>query len=511
MNIKSRTAKSARNSFIALGVYLINLLLQFFSRRVFFEYLGADVLGLNTTATNLLQFLNLAELGIGTAIAYTLYKPLYENDKEKINEIISLQGWLYRRIAYLVIGGSFILMFFFPLIFAKIKLPLWYAYGSFSALLISSLLGYFVNYRQILLSADQKEYKIEIGYKLVLSAKVFFQIIAIKYFTDGYIWWLGLEVVFAFLASTSLNLVIKKEYPHLRAKICAGKSLSKKYVELTTKVKQLFFHRIGSFVLTQTSPLIIYAYTTLAVVAIFGNYALIITGCTTLMTAVFNGMNASVGSLVSQGDKKKILSVFQEFFSIRFYLTAAICYGVYVVAPSFITIWVGKEYILDDSCLLILIGSMFIRLMKSTIEAFTNAYGLFSDIWAPIAEAIINIGMSIFLGYFYGLAGILTGVLISLVAIIFLWKPIFLFWKGFKIRMTHYWSSYFLHVLAMSFSILINHLLVEYFGFERCSFSDALLQVVMFCALLLVGQYSLCKGLRMFISRLKQIAKKHTI
>ena len=96
----SRTSKSIKNSSVALVFYFINLILQFFSRKIFLDYLGAEVLGLNTTATNLLQFLNLAELGVGAAIACTLYKPLAEKDTDTINEIVSLQGWLYRRIAW---------------------------------------------------------------------------------------------------------------------------------------------------------------------------------------------------------------------------------------------------------------------------------------------------------------------------------------------------------------------------------------------------------------------------
>ena len=114
-----------RNAQIAFLYYCINLILQFFSRKIFLDHLGTEVLGLNTTATNLLQFLNLAELGIGSAIACTLYKPLFDRDTNTINEIVSLQGWMYRRIAYFVGGGAVLLMGFFPWIFAKMPLPLW--------------------------------------------------------------------------------------------------------------------------------------------------------------------------------------------------------------------------------------------------------------------------------------------------------------------------------------------------------------------------------------------------
>ena len=170
MNLESRTSKSLKNAKVALAFYCINLLLQFFSRKIFLDYLGAEVLGLNTTAQNLLGFLNLAELGIGTAISYTLYKPLFLKDTDTINEIVSIQGWMYRNIAYVIIAGACILMCFFPWIFEKAQVPLWYAYGSFIVLLIGALLGYFANYRQIVLTADQKEYKITLniqGFKIV--------------------------------------------------------------------------------------------------------------------------------------------------------------------------------------------------------------------------------------------------------------------------------------------------------------------------------------------------------
>lgn len=142
-------------------MYFVNLVLQFFSRKIFLDYLGTEILGLNTTATNLLQFLNLAELGVWSAVATTLYKPLADKNHKDICRIITFNGIIYKRIATLIILASLVLMCFFPLIFKKMELPLWYAYASFGILLFGSLLSYFVNYRQFLLTADQKNYKVQ--------------------------------------------------------------------------------------------------------------------------------------------------------------------------------------------------------------------------------------------------------------------------------------------------------------------------------------------------------------
>lgn len=113
----SRTGRVIQNAKIAIFFYCIVLVMQFFSRKIFLDYLGAELLGLNTTAQNLLQFLNLAESGIGAAISFSLYKPLSVGNRQEIINIVSLQGWLYRRVGLLVICGSLVLMIFFSIHF----------------------------------------------------------------------------------------------------------------------------------------------------------------------------------------------------------------------------------------------------------------------------------------------------------------------------------------------------------------------------------------------------------
>ena len=71
--------------------------------------------------------------------------------------------------------------------------------------------------------------------------------------------------------------------------------------------------------------------------------------------------------------------------------------------------------------------------MRVVVDTFINSYGLFQDIWAPLVESILNLGCSIGLGYFYGLHGILGGVIFSQVIVIFIWKPYFLFSQGLKL------------------------------------------------------------------------------
>lgn len=504
---ESRTTKSIKNAKVALSFYFINLVLQFFSRKIFLDYLGAEVLGLNTTAQNLLGFLNLAELGIGGAVAYNLYKPLFEKDIQAINEIVSIQGWLYRRVAYVVFAGACVLMCFFPLIFAKAQVPLWYTYGSFIVLLVGALLSYFINYRQIVLTADQKEYKITLNVQGFKVLKVILQIFAVRYLANGYVYWMILELLFSATAAVVLDRVLKREYPWLKSSPAYGRELKVKYPEIITKTKQAFFHQIGGFVLYYTSPLIIYGYASLTLVAIYGNYVLIVNGVTILLNSLLNGASAGIGNLVAEGNKERIKSVFWELTSLRVWLASIICFGIYKLGHSFIILWVGREYVLTQSAFVVLLIITFIELTR-TNDAFLRAYGLFQDIWAPIAEAVLNLGLSIILGYFFGLTGILSGVAFSLLLIICVWKPYFLYRYGFKERVWEYllrYLKYFL-LLATSFFI-VSFLTKNLFSETIVSYSQWILYALKIFIIYIVvsGLMFICvdRGLRTCVKRIR--------
>lgn len=504
----SRTYKSLRNSTVALVVFVINLLLQFVSRKVFIDHLGTEVLGLNTTASSLLHFLNLAELGVGAAILSSLYKPLSVNNFKEVNEIVSVQGWLYRNIALFIIGGSAIMMCFFPFIFAKMELPLWYAYATFSVLLFSSLLSYFVNYKQIVLSADQQEYKIQYSYRIVLLVKLVVQIIVLSLFSNGYLWWLILEVLFAVLASVALNITIRKTYPQLQTRINEGRCLSKKYPQVTTKIKQFFFHKIAGFALTQTSPIIIYGYTTLTMVAVYGNYMIVVNGALSLLNAIFNGMASSVGNLVAEGDKRRVLMVFRELLTSRFFIVGACAFFIYELSDGLITHWLSAEMLLDHTTLFLIVALFFMNTVRSVVDSFINAYGIFRDIWAPIVEAILNISLSVLLGYFFGINGILSGVIISLIVIVYIWKPYFLFHSALHIPVIEYVKIFVKLLILYALASVASHYVLTLLPLESVTnimhfIFYILAAIIVFIVICFILFYFLEESMRTFVRRFK--------
>lgn len=455
----SRLKKSLLNARVNLIFYFLNLALSFFSRKIFLDALGADFMGLIGTMNNLLGFLNLAELGISTAIGYVLYKPLFEQNEPKINEIISVFGFLYRRIGFIILSAGCVLACFLPLIFPNNVFELGVVYFAFFSYLTTSLIGYFANYKQTLLGADQRNYVVTAYYQSAIIIKTLLQM-TLVYYTGNYYLWISMELLLGITYSVILNWKVNQIYPWLRSEIKQGKLLFKKYPEVIKYTKQLFVHRIGGFVQFQTTPFLVYAFVSLKTVAYYGNYTLIIDKISIFISNLLGSTNAGVGNLIAEGNTKRILQVFWELMGIRFLIAGTISFALLQLTDAFISLWLGDEYIISRHILYLIILNSFIGYTRGATDQFIYGYGLFQDTWAPVAEVSINLIVAIVGGYFWGLPGILMGNITSLLLIIVLWKPYFLYSKGFKMPIVYYWIGYIKHLIIISLPAIACYFLL---------------------------------------------------
>lgn len=438
MTKDSRTYKTLLNVKVNFIFYFITLIVSFFSRKIFLVGLGDDFIGLTGTIGSILGLINLAELGITTAVGFTLYKPIFEQNRERINEIISVFGFLYHRIGLVILTIALIVSIFLPWIFESSSLPLSIIYFAFYSFLASSLIGYFINYRQILLGADQKNYVVTGYYQSSLLIKNIIQLAICAYSKNYYIW-IFIELSFGIIYSFILNWKINQVYPWLKSDVKLGKKLFKKYPEIITKAKQVFIQRIASTVLTQTTQPIIYAYSSLQMVAFYGNYVLIVEKISQLLNMAMSGVSAGVGNLIAEGNGQNIQKVFWELRAFRYWGAFVIVFAFFYLVEPFITLWLGENYILDRSILIIILINIFIGQTRIVVMNYLNGYGLFQDVWSSIVEVTINIACAIILGSIFGIAGVLLGTTISLSLIVCLWKPFFLYKYGFKMPIAEYW------------------------------------------------------------------------
>lgn len=507
MSADSRIKKTFLNVRIDLIFYLLTLILSFFSRSIFIDKLGDNFVGLTGSIQNLLSFLNLAELGIGNAIGYVLYTPIFNDDKKKINELISVFGYLYCWVGRIILIAGTILAGFLFLIFPNTQFNFYIIYFFYFSLLFSVLIGYFANYKQVLLGADQKNFMITAYFQSVNITKTLTQIF-ILYITSNYYIWISIELIFGIIYSIILNRRINKIYPWLNSEINKGRELFYVYLEVMKYTKQLFIHKISFFVQYQTTPFLIYSFVSLKVVAYFGNYTIITDKLSILINHVLGNVSASIGNLIAEGNKQKIIQVFWELIAIRFYICGFVVYCIYHSIEPFIVLWLGKEYLLASSILNMLIVRFFMQITRGVTDQFLYGYGLFYDTWAPIAESVIFLLIAIIGGFYYGITGILSGGIFSLFIIVHVWKPYFLFSKGFKCSIFSYWINWFKYLLAMSISFIIsryfNQLLIKidpsnsYLNWSLYSLFIALIFGVIYFVLL----YIVSPGMRTFIKRI---------
>ena len=504
----SRTKRTFQNSTTSLVLFLIQIFVGFYSRKIFLDKLGDELLGLNTTLGNILSFLNLAELGIGIAMATSLYKPIHDQDQTSICEIISVQGYLYKRIALLLCIISIPIIAFLPVLFPNTESGIGYAIVAYIVFLWGSVSSYLWNYRQVLIGADQKNFKLMPWTHTLRYAKIFLQIFFLTIIPLGIWGWIVLE----FIASTGtifvINHVIHKEYPWLHSSEESIKVLLVKYKHLITKTKQIFIHKIASFVLEQTAPLIIYYFVSLTIVTYYGNYMILIGYTVTLLNVVFEGMGASIGSLISENNKKHTLNVFWELFTSRLWIAGISCFILYISIAPFISWWIGEKYVLSNTTLLLLIIGMFIRMTRSVVDSFKNAYQLFADVWSPIVEAAINLGCSILFGYWWGLNGIIMGSNLSLILIVLVWKPYYTFKYGLKSPSLNYYTQYMLHLvilISIAMATIKVTTLLEPEGYYLKIIFQIIMGSIIYSVLTYLVLYATTKGMRQFTTRIIQL------
>ena len=507
-----RVRKSILNAEVNMVFYFLSLFLTFFSRKIFLDCLGTEFIGLTGTLNNILGYLNLSELGIGACIGYFLFKPIQTNNREEIQEILSLLGYLYNWIGAIIFCGAFVISLFFPLIFNDAELPLGIVYFAFYSFLGSALIGYFINYRRMLLTADQKNYLVAVYLESFRLLKLVLQIFLAYNYRNLYVW-VGIEFLFSVIACIVLNWKINKEYPWLKVNKRDGRQLLKKYPEIITKTKQVFIHKIKDFVLVKSDELFIFFFVSLKMVAFYGNYMIIISKLISLFSSVTGSVGASVGNLVAEGNKSNMMKVFWEYTTIQHTIAAILCFSLYAFLEPFIAHWLGAEYIMDHRILILLVIFIYITNSRNSVDSFNYAHGLYADVWSAWAELIINVSVTIVCGLKWGIIGILLGKIVSLLAIVVLWKPYYLFSAGFKEPVSIYWWGVLRNYATSAFAIGTSLYIIQ---FIPISPYHSIWDWILYCAISMIIFLSIdlsatmlfAKGAKDSFNRIKNIRKR---
>lgn len=433
-----RVHRSIMNIKVGMVFYMLSLILAFFSRKIFLDCLGAEFIGLTGMLMNIMSFLSVAELGIGTSIIYFLYKPLQEDDHQKISEVMSMLAYLYRCIGFIIGTCGFIVSLFFPWWFGNLTTGLPLVYFAFYSFLASSISGYIFNYKQLLVNANQKQYLTQSYFQTIGIVQSIVQILLAYYYRNLYLW-VVTGLVFTIIGIIVFNIRIKQLYPWLNINLSNGRKNLKQYPEVLKKTRQIFILRIKDFILNRSDELLVGAFVSVTKVAFYGNYSIIISKLVFLVNILENGLSAGVGNLLAENNERNTMKVFWEMTATRFFIMGMVIFPLILFIQPLIACWVGPEYKLSSLIAYLLVFNLFLKLQYSTVYIFIGASGLYGDVWASWAELIINLAVTLALAPFFGIVGILLGKIISLCIFNVFWKPYYLFSEGFHKNVWQFW------------------------------------------------------------------------
>ena len=453
---QSRLYYSIMNSSISTLVFFLKLIMQFVVRTFFIRYLGVTYLGLNGLFTNVLSILSLAELGIGTSIVYSMYKPIAVGDKEEINALMDLYKTAYHFIGVgvAVIGVSIIPLF--PYISGDYSISnqfiLYYL-----LYLSNSVLSYFFTYKRSLLIAHQRTYIVNLNDFIFLLLSNVFQIYLLIHY-KSFSLYLIVQLVFTLLGNVSISLKVDKDYNELKR--YSKKQLSKeKMNSIKRNVIGNMSSKIGGVIVMETDSILISSFVGLSAVGFYSNYTMIVNNVQNLCKQVTNSITASIGNYIVSASTKDALDLFKKHLFVNYSMLYFSTLILASVLNPFIIWWIGDKYVLPSFTVFLIIINLVVQMFRNTSFVFIDSYGLYwIQRWKSIIEATINLTCSLILLIFFnmGINGVLLGTLISSLGYV-LWVEVFYIFKyGLKVSMSVYIKLFSKYCFLLGLATLIT-------------------------------------------------------
>lgn len=396
MNNGSRTKKAVVNASFGMGMQFVIVLCQFVLQTVFIKTLNAEYLGLNGVFSNVLQFLSLAELGIGGAITFTLFKPLADKDEGLIRATMNLYKSIYAIIGLIVFVMGIMLSFSLNW-FIKPDVPLGNVQLMFILYLMNSVVSYFFAYCRTLLIADQKSYIDSINQAIFRVLQVILQGVFLIV-THEYILFLVVQIIVTIVSNYSIYAKTIKVYPFLKNKDKSRKIPREVIDTLKKNAMGAFSAKIGSIVVFGTANVLISKFVGLAAAGLFSNYMLLLNSVSGLMNKAINSVAASIANFINSKDESKIDDVFFEYMYVVSFCALISGLLLSIEIQPFIRFWVGSKYELPKMTVALIIFNWILNLMRNTVLSFMAAYGAYWEVrWKSIIEAALNLSIGVLL------------------------------------------------------------------------------------------------------------------
>lgn len=399
-----------KNSFIGTAAQICSMLLSFVSQRFFLMYLGLEILGIQSVVGETLGFLAFAELGVGTAIVYRLYKPMAENNQTEIAKLMNLYRYLYRIIGAAVFLVGLVLMVFLPVFINDATMDMQFIRLVYMVQLFSTASTYFFAYKRSLIYVDQKQFVCKIVDIAANMAFTILRIITLITFHNYFVY-LGLQFVQVLTANIILSVYCDRKYPYIRQKI-SGRYENIKDVFIDTK--DILIGRVAGYVYSSTDNLVISTFSGIVSAGGFSNYKYVTNSVKNLVNSMTDSITATIGNFVQLRTVEESFRLLKRYTFIRYFVANIVALGLCICTDDLVAIAFGEQYLMEWNITMLIVTDIYIGIVYGPLGEFTSALGYFSyEKYINVAGAAINIGASIFFVQSMGIQGVLLGTCIS--------------------------------------------------------------------------------------------------
>lgn len=459
---RTRTEYSIKNASTAMAARIISILFGYVARVVLTRTLAVDYIGINGLLTNIVGALSLSEMGIDTALVYSLYAPVARKDDGQVRSLLQLYRKIYLVIAALV---TLIGIAMYPALHLLMRTPVHVDHlGVIYALFVlNSSCTYLCASRSLVFLADQRNYLNDYFYSLFLIIQYILQI-ALLAITGNFFLFLLAQTVCNVAKNAAASLYAGHRYPQLRNRHTLPVPGTQRH-EIAKNTGAMLIHKIGTVIINNTDNLCLTFFSGLAAVAKYANYYLIIGSVRQIANSIVRGIAGSVGNMAAEEDSEKVFGVFRmTLFAVNWIFGfCSIC--LLGILDTFIRISFGKSYIFSFAITTFLSLNFYLNGIRQATLVFRDSLGLFwYDRYKTVAESLINLFASIILALKVGTIGVFIGTTISIVSVSMWIEPLILYRKYFKKPLSAYMKELLLYVSVTAAAAVITAVLCR-----RCS------------------------------------------
>lgn len=403
--------KGKKNIVVSISFKIVLLIGSILTRRVLIKYIGNDANGLSSLYTSIIGMLAVAELGVGEAITFCMFKPIVNGEDTKVAALYRLFKKLYAIIGGFIFFAGIVVMPFLPRLakdYSEIGVNI---YLTYFITLVSVVLTYAYSAKTSLINAYKNNY---ITTTIVSSATVVEYILKclVAIITKSFAAYLVCRILAVCIQWILLSIVSKSRYGHIlhiRADVD-----EETRSDVTKNVKALFMHRIGGMLVNTVDSVIISAFIGIVILGKYSNYTTIMTSLTAIMSLCFTPLTSVLGHAFVKESKAEMYKYFNILFGVNYALGVVACLGYYAVIDNVIEFLFGYGLQLDKQIIIVITINNFIQFLRNSIELFRGATGTFYyDRWRPLLEGCVNLALSIMLVKLVGITGVILATIIT--------------------------------------------------------------------------------------------------